>query len=509
VQFIILLTISCGKREAVTEINADESGRSQEELLQSFQVADASKLPECKQNREGAIAFIKETRGIRICENGEWKEIDSGLMTQTSSSDKCYISKAGNISSVVCGTNSVQIQDGIASNGTACSVSKIGAIATLTCGQSSVTITDGAQGSQGTQGTTGQAGLSGVSCSVTKASQIATVLCGSQSVQVFDGAAGTGCSVTKLGSVATVVCGSQTVTLTDGLTGSQGATGATGASGMNGFNSLVDFASEPAGTNCIGGGTKFLAGLDNGDGASIANNNSLEAGEVDSVKYLCRDPSSFAVAGQRLVSGGTTIATIEKRFQTWKKDYNTYFLIPGDEIFLLSNSNQTEKTLHRAARANNTSCSGRVGDIYSVYETCTDFEAALTALTETSGFSILYPNANCTGAPVLVKTSSFYVHSNPVNRDQSAFLNFVASLGSNVHFKNGTSWIKLTNTTASNYFVKSGGSPGSCGLVCSNSDYCSDNGPNNGVTISGYPFATATELSVGIPMEVPAGWKTY
>lgn len=506
-----LLAFSCGVKKTSVSEDASE-GRNEDRLPpknehQSFHVTEASKLPECKEAREGAIAFIKTSKIFKVCEGGAWNDLDLGNTSPAPSGTPCAISKTGLMSSITCGQSSVSIQDGLSANGAACSVSKTGSLATITCGSQSVSIADGSQGPEG---------AAGASCSVSKAGGVATIVCGSQAVQVVDGVSGASCSVTKIGSVATVVCGGQSVTLTDGSAGSQGPQGLQGLQGLQGnagFNSLIDFVSEPAGSNCLAGGTKFISGLDNGDSGGVARNGTLESGEIDTFRYLCKDPSSYAVAGQKLFSGSAFVGTIMKRFLTWKKDYNESVLVPSDELFLISNAAGTAKTLHRATRVNSTLCSGRAGsgtgDVYAVYETCADSDTQLTAHTELSGFSKFYATNNCTGVAYVGKSGSFYLSNNPVNFDQSGFLNFVASQGTDVHFKSGTEWMRLTANTSTNMVARSAGTIGSCVMICSNSDYCSSGSSNNGANISAFPFSTATESAVGISFIIPAGWKTY
>lgn len=223
-----LLAFSCGVKK--TSVSEDASGGRNEDRLpqkdehQSFHVTEASKLPECKESREGAIAFIKTSKIFKVCEGGAWNDLDLGNNSPAPTGIPCAISKSGLMSSITCGQSTVSIQDGLSADGAACSVSKSGSLATITCGSQSVSIKDGSQGPEGV--------------------------------------AGASCSVTKVGSVATVVCGGQSITLTDGSVGSQGPQGLQGSQGLQGnagFNSLIDFVSEPAGSNCLAGGTKFIS----------------------------------------------------------------------------------------------------------------------------------------------------------------------------------------------------------------------------------------------------------
>ncbi|MCH5715170.1 DUF7151 family protein [Niabella hibiscisoli] len=68
---------------------------------------------------------------------------------------------------------------------------------------------------------------------------------------------------------------------TQGRNGTDGTDGTDGANGTNGKNSLIDFVTEPAGTNCANGGYKVLSGID------LNGNSVLDASEVQVTKYLC------------------------------------------------------------------------------------------------------------------------------------------------------------------------------------------------------------------------------
>ncbi|HEY5955225.1 MAG TPA: collagen-like protein, partial [Polyangiaceae bacterium] len=73
----------------------------------------------------------------------------------------------------------------------------------------------------------------------------------------------------------------------DGQNGANGQTGATGAKGDAGFQALVEPSAEPAGTNCIEGGIKLTIGLDDGSNGGTPSNGGLEAGEIDTTRYIC------------------------------------------------------------------------------------------------------------------------------------------------------------------------------------------------------------------------------
>jgi hypothetical protein len=73
-----------------------------------------------------------------------------------------------------------------------------------------------------------------------------------------------------------------------GDTGAQGIQGIAGTNGTNGRNALVNTTTEPAGANCVNGGTKIEVGLDSN------NNGLLDAREVNNslTKYVCNGNGS-------------------------------------------------------------------------------------------------------------------------------------------------------------------------------------------------------------------------
>ena len=114
------------------------------------------------------------------------------------------------------------------------------------------------------------------------------------------------CSVIKVDHAATISCpDGSTVKLSDGIDGLvgpvgpsgeigiqgprgiTGANGSPGLSGANGKNSLVRIYTEQPGANCDFGGKRIASGFDDGTGGGIANNGTLEAGEVSNSSYVC------------------------------------------------------------------------------------------------------------------------------------------------------------------------------------------------------------------------------
>jgi len=132
----------------------------------------------------------------------------------------------------------------------------------------------GPQGLQGIQGATGPQGIQGVA--------------GPTGATGPSGADG-------VGITSTVDNGDGTFTLnysdgssftTSNLTGPSGASGPqgiAGTNGTNGLNALIKTTSEPAGSNCINGGTKIETGLD-ADGNGTLNSAEVNASQT---QFVC------------------------------------------------------------------------------------------------------------------------------------------------------------------------------------------------------------------------------
>ncbi len=137
----------------------------------------------------------------------------------------------------------------------------------------------GATGAQGIQGLTGSTGAVGAT--------------GAQGIQGLTGAVGTNGAQGATGLTGSAgsngtngINGSIGATGATGLTGADGATGAQGIQGLtgaNGKNTLVNTTTEPAGVNCVNGGTKVEVGLD------VNNNAVLDTSEINTTqsKYIC------------------------------------------------------------------------------------------------------------------------------------------------------------------------------------------------------------------------------
>jgi hypothetical protein len=93
---------------------------------------------------------------------------------------------------------------------------------------------------------------------------------------------------TRFGSLALLTSSlALTAVSCRGDTGADGPRGDAGAVGAVGVSSLVDVTAEPAGTNCVAGGFRIDAGLDNGDGGETAADGVLGEGEVDATSFIC------------------------------------------------------------------------------------------------------------------------------------------------------------------------------------------------------------------------------
>ncbi len=69
--------------------------------------------------------------------------------------------------------------------------------------------------------------------------------------------------------------------------------------------SLISITAEPAGANCVAGGSRVDTGLDNGDGGGTASDGILEPGEIDSTAYICNGSAGTSGASGTKGSDGT------------------------------------------------------------------------------------------------------------------------------------------------------------------------------------------------------------
>ena len=141
----------------------------------------------------------------------------------------------------------------------------------------------GATGSAGATGATGSAGATGATGSAG-----ATGATGPAGATGATGSAGaTGATGSAGATGATGSAGATGATGSAGATGATGSAGATGATGGAGHSTLLSLTNEPVGTNCAFGGTRIDSGLDNND------DNTLQAGEITSTKYVCNGSATW------------------------------------------------------------------------------------------------------------------------------------------------------------------------------------------------------------------------
>jgi hypothetical protein len=149
-------------------------------------------------------------------------------------------------------------------------ISEITSVSYVCHGNSSATGTNGVNGTAGTNGTNGATGAAG--------STGATGTAGANGTNGTNGTAG-----------ATGTTGTNGTNGTTGATGSTGSTGAIGSIGANGLVSLLSIVNEPSGANCAYAGLKVSSGIDTNG------NNSLDAGEIQSTKYVCNGAPASTV----------------------------------------------------------------------------------------------------------------------------------------------------------------------------------------------------------------------
>jgi hypothetical protein len=150
-------------------------------------------------------------------------------------------------------------------------------------GPQGITGLSGPQGPQGANGSTGLTGPAGPQ-GLTGPTGIAGTN-GLQGIQGLPGTNGTNGAVGATGPIG--------LTGPAGAQGIAGVNGTNGANGTNGVTALVKTTAEPAGPNCVSGGTKVENGLD-------ANNNGiLDAGEVNGAQttYVCNGVGVGGIGG--------------------------------------------------------------------------------------------------------------------------------------------------------------------------------------------------------------------
>ncbi|HET9959014.1 MAG TPA: hypothetical protein VFQ61_31200 [Polyangiaceae bacterium] len=87
-----------------------------------------------------------------------------------------------------------------------------------------------------------------------------------------------------------------------------GVNGTNGTNGTNGATSLVSVTAQAAGPNCANGGYRVSTGLDDGAGGGKANDGTLQAGEIDSISYVCNGTNG--TNGTNGVNGANSLVRV-------------------------------------------------------------------------------------------------------------------------------------------------------------------------------------------------------
>lgn len=158
----------------------------------------------------------------------------------------------------------------------------------------------------GNDGASGQPGTNGSSALIAMGAEPAGSNCANGGTQVMAGLDTNGNGQLDPDEVSQIqhVCTGST-----GAAGAAGATGADGAAGANGHGALLSLSSEPAGGNCVHGGTRMDAGVDtNDDGV-------LQPGEISSTRYVCNASAAWSVMSEDMqaASNSSYLASSDSR----------------------------------------------------------------------------------------------------------------------------------------------------------------------------------------------------
>jgi hypothetical protein len=136
-----------------------------------------------------------------------------------------------------------------------------------------------------------------------------------------------------------------------GAVGPQGIQGVAGTNGTNGLNALVKTTAEPAGANCVAGGTKMETGLD-------ANNNGvLDLGEINAAQttYVCNG----AGGGNNIVSNHGSFSISSGQTTNWTVPIGVNII----EIDLRGGNGSSGQSLSTCAYLQNSSAWGCPGGL--------------------------------------------------------------------------------------------------------------------------------------------------
>ena len=246
--------------------------------------------------------------------------------------------------------------------------------------------------------------------------------------------------------------------------GPQGPQGIPGTNGTNGFQSLVKTTAEPAGANCATGGTRVDTGLDDGLPTGTANNGVLEAGEIESTRYVCNGATGATGPTGPASSGGFTHYIGEQFgggviFHLWKDASNV------EHGLIVATTNQSAGQVWSTVvsiigttaqsswdgLSNSNAIVGQAGHTSSAANLCLDLESGgqtdwyLPSIDELSllwhnRFNVNKTLATIGGATVLPTMSAYYWSSTEDSSNNAMVFDF-GNGSATIGYKGATSYV--------------------------------------------------------------------
>jgi hypothetical protein len=269
---VVLLLNACGNSSGVATGGsiASPSGASVSSQSVAFSILNTAPAASCSQggvtvesgidvNGNGVLDTSEITNTQYICNGVAGTNGASGINGLTALVSVIVEPPGAN-----CATGGKKVSSGLNTNGN-------GILDTAEITSSSY-ICNGATGAVGVNGT------NGVNTLLVSIAEPVGTNCPYGGTKVTSGLDTNGNGILDSGEVTSTT---YTCNGANGTNGNLGTTGVTGTAGTNGLNTLVAIVAEPAGANCIDGGTKATSGLDtNGNGT-------LDPLEVTSTTYVC------------------------------------------------------------------------------------------------------------------------------------------------------------------------------------------------------------------------------
>lgn len=241
VSMILLLSLLAGCLSEGTEGAQGPQGPPGEDGSTLHLSVSESDLPDCNAELQGQIYFIPSNGAFQVCSAMGWAVVDlTGLD----------------------GVNGTDGIDGL----------------------------PGIPGEPGPSGEDGNDGLDGLTAIAITSDEAPGINCENGGVRIE-----VGLDVNRNGSLDIIEVDEESY-ICNGADGLDGANGVNGSNGTNGSLSpntmLTNISPTSTSYNCTAGGRTILQGLDNGDGAGIAQNSILEIDEIDYSTIFC---SSYVV----------------------------------------------------------------------------------------------------------------------------------------------------------------------------------------------------------------------